>query len=531
MTFGDNFLHIYRHLPSYASTKCLAQGGSVFILHTQIQSFFEGYIPLLRFNFHLHIMRRDNLIFWLLLLSIPMGLHAQDENIWSLRRCLEYAKEYNLTLEQARLRQQSNSVNLLNAKADRYPNLNIGPQFSSSFGRSIDPTTNTFSDQRFDAFNISANSNLTFWNKGRISNTIRQRELDLEASQKDVRQSEYDLALDVTLAYLNILFQAEILESAKLQVASSREQLDRTQKLVKAGLLAEADLAQIQSQIATEELQVVNSQNQVELAYLRLQQLLRLNPNDPFGIEKPELPDPDLEFSLTSTEEVYEAAEASQPGLDAAALRIKSAEMDIKIAESSMYPSLSLGLSAFSAWSGGRRQTTGFQMVRDTLNAEFAGQEQELVFINQIPEFGRYPFLNQLLDNYNFGVGLRLDIPIYNRRATKSNIELAKIGVEQAKVNAELFRQNLQQAIEQAYVDARNAYSTYSATQKQVSALKLTYTNVQRQYEVGAANSLDFLVAKNNLNQAKFDLLRAKYDYYFRKKILDFYEGKPIDFE
>ncbi|MCI4666889.1 MAG: TolC family protein [Bacteroidia bacterium] len=470
-------------------------------------------------------------ILWFSFLLLPMCGQAQDGNIWSLKRCLDHAMENNLTLQQAKLNQQSSSVNLLTSKAARYPNLNIGPQWSSSFGRSIDPTTNEFIDQRFDALNISGNSNITLWNYGRLTKTIEKRELDLEASNKDVTQAEYDLALNVTLAYLNILFQAEILESAELQVTSTEEQLERTQKLVKAGSLAQADLAQIQSQIATEELQVVNAQNTLELAYLSLQQLLRLDPDQPFGIEKPELEDPSKSFSLTPTKEIFAFAEQAQPSITAADLRVKSAEKDIKIAEASMYPSLTLGVSVFTAWSGGRLQQVGEQEVASVLKTEVGGIEQNLTIFSNQPIFGDYPFFNQLLDNYNVGLGLRLDIPIYNRRSVKSNMELASIGVKQAQLSAELARQSLQQAIEQAYVDARNAYSTYTSTTKQVGALELTYDNIQRQYDLGAANSVDFLVAKNNLNRAKFDLLRAKYDYLFRSKILDFYQGKDISFD
>ncbi|MEO0900209.1 MAG: TolC family protein [Bacteroidota bacterium] len=473
---------------------------------------------------------------FILSLGVVFGLmcslsFAQNTKIWTLQECLDYAMKNNIGLQQNQLQQQISAVNLLSAKAARYPNLNVGPQWSSSFGRSIDPTTNTFIDQRFDALNISANSNVTLWNNNRITNTIKQREMDLEASEKDVKQAEYDLALDVTLAYLNILFQGEILESARVQVLSTREQLDRTSKLVQAGSLAQADLAQVQSQIATEELNVVNAQNQLELAYLALQQLLLLDPEEPFGIQKPELADPQGGFRLTPTSEIYSSAIGFQPSIEAADLRIKSASLGEKIAEASMYPTVSLGVTAFTAWSGGRLQQNGTAMVRDTITAEIAQQEQTFVLLGERPTFGSYPFFNQLIDNYNVGLGLRIDIPIYNRRQVKSQIEIAQIQTSQAKLTAQLVRQSLQQLIEQAYVDARNALSTYSATQKQVEALELTFDNIQKQFDLGAANSVDFLVAKNNLNQSKFDLLRAKYGYFFRLKILDFYQGKPIDFE
>ncbi|MEO1804672.1 MAG: TolC family protein, partial [Bacteroidota bacterium] len=172
----------------------------------------------------------------------------------------------------------------------------------------------------------------------------------------------------------------------------------------------------------------------------------------------------------------------------------------------------------------------GTEEISESVSVEFLGDRETLTFFRNAPVFGAYPFFSQITDNVNLGLGVRLDIPIYNRNFAKASVDRANILVQQSQVSVQLAEQQLQQAVEQAYLDARNAYSSYSAILKQVDALDLTFQNVERQFELGASNSVDFLVAKNNLNRAKFDRVRSKFDYIFRVKILDFYQGKPIDF-
>ncbi|MEL6695121.1 MAG: TolC family protein [Bacteroidota bacterium] len=466
-----------------------------------------------------------------LILLLCLSVQAQDNDaIYSLQECLEIAKERNLAYQQVALRQQSSEVDLQQAQAARYPNLNVSPNWSSTFGRAIDPTSNEFANERFDAFNVNLTSNITVYNGFRLQNTLKQRTLDLKAAKKDLEQQEYTLSLNVITAYLNILFQGEILESARLQVASTTEQRDRIRKLVQSGSLAQADLAQIESQIATEELQVVNAQNALELAYLTLQQLMSLDVSASFGIVRPDLPDPEMSYVLTPSDEIYAMATNNYPDLDAAQLRLSSAQVGVDIAKSNYYPTLTFGVNAFSAWSGIREQPVGTEEISESVSVEFLGDRETLTFFRNAPVFGAYPFFSQITDNVNLGLGVRLDIPIYNRNFAKASVDRANILVQQSQVSVQLAEQQLQQAVEQAYLDARNAYSSYSAILKQVDALDLTFQNVERQFELGASNSVDFLVAKNNLNRAKFDRVRSKFDYIFRVKILDFYQGKPIDF-
>lgn len=443
-------------------------------------------------------MFKNSFLFALIVLSLFLPkVHAQNSDIWSLQRCLEYARDHNIQLKQAQLNVQGSEVTLAQAKARRLPNANAGFNAFSRLGYFVDPFTNELDQQTSLTLDFGVSSGVNLFTGFQITNGIKQGLVDLEASRADLEQQEYDLALNITLAYLSILQNAEFLESTRAQVGSTKEQRDRTKKLVDAGSLAPADLLQIESQIASEELNVVNAQNQLELSYLTLQQTLNLDPDDKFGVEKLELDDPEGELLPLSVKDVYQYAVANQPTIRSAELGVESAMLDVDIAKGQRYPSVSVSGSAGTGYSTGRKTLT---------------------------------FNDQISQNISGSLSAGLNIPLYNRRQVVSSIERAEIGLQNAQYTAQIRRQNLKQVIEQAYLDAKSAFSSYSATQRQFKAQELNFQNIEKQFNLGISNSVDYLVAKNSLNMARFDLLRTKYTYLFQTKVLDFYLGKPIGF-
>ncbi|MEZ4777528.1 MAG: TolC family protein [Bacteroidia bacterium] len=468
---------------------------------------------------------------WVLSLMISLTF-AQDASTWDLRKCLEYAAESNISLKQAELNQLNNQIALEQAQASRMPSLSFGGNTTTNFGYSVNPFTNQFTSQAIQSLNTGLSSNATLFNGFRISNTIKRSELDLKASELDYKQAENDLALNITLAYLQILRNEEIVKSSQLQVASTKEQYDRTEKLVRAGSLAQADLIQLESQIATDELALVNAQNQRELSYLNLMQILRLDPNQPFRILAPELDDPGADFMDATTAEIYKMAEDTQPFIQSADMKVQSAALDIEIAKAGRLPSLSASAQVGSGYSSGRQQFTGetFDVTSPVEIAVNGGEVQpaNITYPNQGRVTDTYTFSNQMVDNIGGSVSINLNIPIYNRKQNLANIQRAEVTMKSAQFTAELQRQQLEQTIQQAYLDAKSSYSSYLATQKQVAALELTYQNTEKQFTLGVANSTEFLLAKNNLNRANNDLVRTKFDFIFRTKVLDFYQGKPL---
>ncbi len=465
----------------------------------------------------------------------PLLAQPSSETSWDLRRCLEYALENNLSLQQAQLNLESNGIELERNRASRYPNLNAGFGFGSNFGYTVNPFTNEFTSQGIQSLNGGIQSNITVYQFGRITQSITQAEVNQQVSRLDLHQAEYDLMLNVTLAYLDIIRNQELVKSAEIQVGSTRQQRDRTARLVEAGSLPRADLLQIEAQIATDELNLLNTRNQLETAFLTLMQLLQLDPAQPFGIQavEAEIPVNDI-FELEMTE-IYAIAEGTMPSVASADLQVRSAQLGENIAKTGLLPSISASGSVGTGWASGRSIPSGRQItILDTASvfASLGGSAfQEIRLANSFvsPEFVDYSFGNQVSDNINASFNLSLNIPIYNRFQNEAAIQQAGISRKQAELTALQERQRLEQTIQQAYVQARSAYGTYTSTQKQLTALELAFQNTERQFNLGAANSLEYLVAKNNLERARNDLVQAKYAYLFRAKVLDFYQGKPLD--
>lgn len=475
---------------------------------------------------------------FLLMLTLSAPLLAQDnDNIWSLSECLGYALDHNLSLEQAALNLESNEVEYNRARASRLPNLNAGVGVGSNFGYTINPFTNEFTSQSLQSLNAGLQSSVTLYNFGRIAKSIEQAQINRKSSELNLQQAEYDLLLNVTLAYLDILRNRELVKSAEIQVASTKEQHERTSRLVEAGSVPRADLLQIESQIATDELNLVNNRNQLETSFLSLMQLLQLDQGQPFGVEAIEVDLPENDVFEYEVREIYEVAEANMPAIESADLQVRSGQLDEEIARTGLLPSISASGSIGTGWASGRSTFTGntiTQFDTTTVSASFNGnpyQQIQLANSFEVQERTTYRFGDQIRDNVNASVNLNLNIPIYNRQQNFAAIQQAEISRRRAELASVQERQRLEQDIQQAYVQARSAYSTYMATEKQIEALELTFQNTERQFNLGAANSLDYLIAKNNLDRARNDLVQAKYAYIFRAKVLDFYLGKPLGFE
>jgi outer membrane protein len=274
--------------------------------------------------------------------------------------------------------------------------------------------------------------------------------------------------------------------------------------MVNAGKVPESNLFTIRSQQATDNLAVVNAQGQLDLAKVTLEQLMEIPVTDSFEVKIPDLVEPSLLLNQTN-QEIYNKALTVQPQIAGASIRTNSALLGIKISEGARYPSLSLSGGVNSNYSVTSR-TGSNSSVKDS------------------------PFFPQLWTNLGESIGLNLSIPIYSNRQLKSNIERAKINALSVQLDEQNTRLQLRKTIEQSYTDLRNSIKKYEAVQEQIRAAELSYQNMERKYNVGMSTAIDYLIEKNNYFQAQSNGIQAKYDYIFKSKILDFYQGKPIQF-
>jgi len=454
---------------------------------------------------------------------------AQSYTNFTLEQCIDQAWSNNLQLQQQKLSVGLAEENLLQSKASMFPNLNANASHSYNFGRTVDPFTNDFATETVQSNNFSLSSGLNLFSGFQVQNTVRQNRLELEAGKLDLETSYNDIALMVASAYLQILFNLELVENAANQADITRLQVERTTKLVDAGTLPRGSLFTIQAQLASEELQLVNAENQLDLAYLNLKQLLFLPEEAEFTIAVPDLEMNVAEESPYSPMQVYGVAVQQQPQIASAELRIQSAEKGLAVSRGSRSPSLSMRGSIGTGYSGASVEITDVTLAGTELIGLTASEEE--VFGPTFEFQSRIkPFNDQLSDNLNRSVGFFLSIPVFNNFQVKSNISRSRINLENAKLQNQIVREQLFQTIQQAHADATAALKRYTATEKNVTALQESFRYTEQRFNVGMVNSLEYNDAKNRLTAAESELLQSKYEFIFRVKILDFYMGESLSF-
>lgn len=464
----------------------------------------------------------------MILFVISSGAFAQD-NRWDLQRCINYALENNLQLKTSLLNIEANEVALLQAKMARLPNLNMSANQQWNQGRSIDFFTNQFTNQSVANFNASLNTGVTVFNGFRLSNTIKQSAASLEAARLDVAQAKNDLILNIVNAYLQILFNKELLDVARTQLANTEEQLARTMNLIKAGALAEVNQYDVISQKANDENRVTTAENNLEIAIVRLKLLLQLPIDTPFEIVIPELPDPSPSDLIMPAAEVYAIAEGLQPNVLSADKNAEVARYGIDLARGNAMPTVSIFGNLLSGTSSQTRTNTFGMPVATVIGFLTDNPTQTVSTIqNRIISSERTPYLEQLENNFRNSIGFQIQIPIFNRYQVRAGIANAKIQYNRSLLQREIVRNQLRQTIEQAYADAKAAQKQFIANQIRAKALEESFRVIDGRFAAGAVNSLDYALARNNLNIAQSDLVRAKFDYIFRMKILDFYAGKEL---
>jgi outer membrane protein len=463
----------------------------------------------------------------LLFFAIFAGKPLFSQQVWSLEDCINHALENNLQIKQRMLSVDLARENLLQTRANQFPNLNANASHGYNFGRTIDPFTNEFATERVQSNNFGLGGGMTLFSGFQIRNSITQNKQELEASRLDVEKMENDISLAVASAYLQILFSRELVEVATNNLDITQQQVERTKKLVEAGTLARGSLYTIEAQAAGEELQLVNAQNQLEMSYLNLAQLLDLSEYRDFDIVVPEIEVEAFGQMDYSPMQVFSTAVNTQPEVLSSEIRVMSAEQGVKIARGGRSPMLSFRGSYGTGYSGASREIIDVMVGEPSQIGLTAGGEPvfgpTFNYVTQVK-----PFRDQLEDNLNRSLAFVLTIPILNGLQTQTSLSRSKISLENARLNNQLVRDQFFKSIQQAYADAQAALKRYNATNKTVQALEEAFRYIEQRFNVGMVNSLEYNDAKNRLAAAQSDMVQAKYEYVFRVKVLDFYLGIPI---
>lgn len=430
-------------------------------------------------------------------LLLTTGLSIQAQEIWDLKRCIDYAIEHNLSIKQQEDIQQQNEIEVSTAKWNRLPNLNGGVSHSFNFGRSIQ-ADNTYKSLNTQNTGLNLSTSVPLFTGMQLTNNIALAKLNLKAAVEDLNKAKEDISIQVTSNYLQVLFNKELSKIAHEQVMLSKEILSQKEAFFTNKKISKADLYEAKSRVAQDELSAVQAENNYKLSLLDLSQLLELPNPDEFEIVVPEtdtLVNADI---LMSPVDIYAEAIAVKPAVKAAQYRLEGAQKNIRIAQSAYYPQLSLsaGLS------------TNYYNVSGRENGHFGAQ---------------------LRDNFSQYIGFSLSVPIFNRFATRNRVRNARIQQHSFNLQLEEVKKNLYKEIQQAYYNAINASTQYASSRTANQAAQLSFNLMKEKYIVGKANSTEYNEARTIWMKAISDFIQAKYDYLFRCKILDFYRGIPLN--
>lgn len=473
-------------------------------------------------------------IFSLLFLAAGTGT-IQSQDYWDLQRCIDYALKNNITVQQSRMAIERSAVNRDQSRFDLLPNLNAGASHGYNWGQRIDPFTNQFATERVRSNNFFLGAGLDIFNGFSKMNTMRQNEEELAASSYDLQTIQNDISMQIALAYLQVLLNMENVKIGQNQVEISQKQADRMKRLVDAGAEPLGSYYDLLSQLAQEELTLVNNQNAVVLSKLNLMQLLQLSQNDApeFQIIIPDFDDVGMELISNTSNDVYIKAKNTLPQVQAAERRRSSAEYGVGVSRGTLFPTLSVSGAVGTGYSGINQEGVGTPIQDFVPIGQVAGTGQPVLTLfpqTIYPDFQTKGFGDQLNDNLNRNIFLNLNIPIFNGMSARSNMARAKINQIEADLNYTQVTNQLRFDVEQAYADAKASLNSYMAARKAVDALEESFKYAEIRYQQSVINVVDYNNIKTQYTNAQSNLVNAKYDFVFRSKILDFYLGNPIAF-
>jgi len=443
-------------------------------------------------------MRKYRIILSLAAVMAVTGAAAQEAaaGIWSLKQCIDYAIAHNISIQQSELEEENSRISLQTTRYSRLPNLNASLGQGFGFGRSTGRDGSTV-DRTSASTNFSISTSVPLFTGFRIPNQVKAEEFNLKAATASLEQARQDLGILVATQYLQTLYYKGLERIAEKQVKQRRQQLEMAVSLVEVGKKPVSERAEAEAQLASAEYSLSQAQGNATLAHLNLTQLLNLeNPAgfeivepDTSGILTGDMPQPDL---------VFEQAVDRHPSILTAQYHLESSRYSLKVARSYLWPGLNLSGS----------YSNSYYHVYDQENIGFS---------------------RQLDLNGSEYIGLSLNIPIFNRFSTRNSIRQARLAIRNRQLSLDNARQKLFKEIQQAFYNALTARSNFASATKAADATEIAYRHESERYAAGRSTSYDLLSASTTYEKAQQDALQAKYEYLIRMKILEYYNGVPIE--
>lgn len=437
------------------------------------------------------------LVFFISIFSVKI----QAQQVITLEQALHSALKNNLLIKQAQLSVALSEENLSQTKHAQLPNLSAGINPSLNFGRGLDQNSFQITNQTSLFLNGSVSAGIDLFQGFAKINQIKQNKLLLDADKKNIEKVKNDLILQVVTAYLQVLYNVDLVEATKAQLNITQQSLKKEQELQRVGNKTLADLSQAKALAATAALNLTNAQNQLDISYLTLRQLMEMPSTAIFKVQAPLISKFANSVSVPDANQIYQNALNTYPDIILSGLRAKATKQAIEVAKGAYFPRLSLGLGMYSSYS----YAYSAWLVQKS-------------------------FSEQVNERFGQTLSLNFSVPLFNGFSAKHNIRKSKINYQNAENQVQIAKNNLSKIIFQAVADLKAAQSRYQSALNVFEAQKDAFNALEQRYFVGLANTLDYNTARTNRNKAEVDFIQSKYDLLFRSKVIDYYLGKEIGF-
>ncbi|HUR65068.1 MAG TPA: TolC family protein [Chitinophagaceae bacterium] len=450
---------------------------------------------------------------------------------WNIVRCVEHAVKNNISVRQSDLQSRFAELVYKQDKAGKYPTLNFNSSVGYRLGRSENPTTGVLQDANFLNLGMQLQSGVTIFNWFSQKNTIEASRLNWEADKQQIQKVKDDIALNVAVAYLQILLAKEQVNLTRVQVSQTGEQLLNTRKRVNAGALPELNAAELEAQLARDSSSLITAESSVKQFLLQMKALLNLDAGVPFEIETPPVEKIPVEsLGDLQPETVYTMALAALPQQKVNSLRIQSAMKYVAAAKGRMYPTIAAfgGLGTNYVNVKAPQFSTGpFKPTGAIVNVGGTDYSVNAPSFIQVGEKA-VPLGSQFKNNFAQNVGISLSVPIFNGRVARTGWERSKLTVQQYELDKEQSDMQLKQDIYKAYNDAVAAMQKFNADSKSVQTSEKAYDFAKKRYDLNLLSTYDVINSQNNVLRAKIQALYSQYDYVFKMKLLEFYRGQGL---
>lgn len=487
---------------------------------------------------------RNKLTVIFAVIAFSLSVPAIAQEVWSLRRAVEYAIANNISVKQANINSQQAALNFFQQRSVILPTASFNNNWNMSFGRRENPTTGIFENTNALASTFSASTAFNIFNFYAQRNNIAASKYQQQAIEAQEERAKNDIAIRVANGYLLAIQAKEQVEIGELQINLTREQLDQTRKRIDAGALPELNAAEIEAQLAQDSSALITAQSNALLQLLQLKAILCLDAAAPFQVETPDANKIPLQNLLDmQPETVYQLALQNLPQQRINDLNIKASEKSRDAARGAMYPALGgfVGLSTNffaplqtsipGATASGEQETGLFARsgtnVFPVFSPTFTGSKRVGVPFGDIWS----GFADQLNQQFGQSVGISIRVPILNGFQARTTWERSKLAVRNNQLQKQLDNQSLKQEIYTAYTNAVAALQKHAASRKAVQTAQRSYDLSKKRYDVNLLTSFELLTNQNNLFRAQIDLLLAQYDYVFKMKLLEFYKGQGLTLE